>query len=63
MEPKSEPKLDLCEIQTTYFHPWVDKVAQLVPKELHRVPKGYQNGAKMLSQVFEMWAQNAAPGV
>ena len=44
MEPKLEPKLELCAARTTYFHPWVDKVAQVVPN-------GAQSGSKGIQRV------------
>ena len=54
MEAKLEPKLALCAVQTPYFHPWVDKVAKVVPngaqsgsKGAQRLPKWSQNGTKM----------------
>ena len=58
MEPKLEPKSALGGTSFTYFHPWVVKVAQLVPdgtQRLPRVPKDYQNGAKMLPKVMKTW--------
>ena len=55
MEPKLEPKLDLCAVRTPYFHPWVDKVAQVVPNDAQSTSKGAQRLSK--------WSQNAAPGV
>ena len=55
MEPKLEPKLDLCAVRTPYFHPWVDKVAQVVPNDAQSASKGAQRLSK--------WSQNAAPGV
>ena len=42
MEPKLEPKLDLCAGRTTYFPPWVDKVAQVVPNGAQSASKGAQ---------------------
>ena len=51
MEPKSEPKLDLCAGRTTHVHPCIDKVAQVVPHEGQRLP--------MLAK----WTSNAASGV
>ena len=50
MEPKLEPKLDLCAVRTPYFHPWVDKVAQVVPNGAQSGPKGAQRPSK--------WSQN-----
>ena len=55
MEPKSEPKLDLCARQTTYFHPWVDKVAQVVPN-------GAQSGPKVLQRLLK-WSEKATQGL
>ena len=58
MEPKLEPKSALGGTSFTYFHPWVVKVAQVVPdgtQRLPRVPKDYQNGAKMLPKVMKTW--------
>ena len=58
MEPKLEPKSALGGNSFPYFHPWVVKVAQVVPdgtQRLPRVPKDYQNGAKMLSKVMKTW--------
>ena len=65
MEPKLEPKLDLCAVRTPYFHPWVDKVAQVVPngaqsgfKGTQRLPKWSQNAA----QGVEIWVQSCSKG-
>ena len=57
MESKLDLKLDSCAGQTNYFHSWVDKVAQVVPKGAQmvaRVTKSCQNGAKMLPKVFKI---------
>ena len=54
MDTKLEPKLAMWVDGTSYFHPWVHKVAQVVPngaqsgsKGAQRLPKWSQNGAKM----------------
>ena len=54
MDTKLEPKLATWVTATTYFHPWVHKVAQVVPngaqsgsKGAQRLPKWSQNGTKM----------------
>ena len=64
MDTKLEPKLAMWVEGTSYFHPWVDKVAQVVPngaqsgsKGAQRLPKWNQKGAKMLPKVFKMRAQ------
>ena len=57
MEPKLDLKSNLCAGRTSYFHSWVDKVAQVVPKGTQmvaRVAKSCQNGAKMLPKAFKM---------
>ena len=53
MDTKLEPKLAMWVAGTPYFHPWVDKVAQVVPngaqsgaKGAPRLPKWSQNGPK-----------------
>ena len=35
-----EPKLAWCGGRTPYFHPWVDKVAQVVPNRTQSASKG-----------------------
>ena len=54
MDTKLEPKLATWVDATPYFHPWVHKVAQVVPngaqsgsKGAQRLPKWSQNGTKM----------------
>ena len=54
MEPKLEPKLALGGTSFPYFHPWVVKVAQVVPDGTQRRPKGAQRLPK--------WSQNAPQG-
>ena len=41
-EPKLEPKSDLGGTWTTYFHPWVNMVAQVVPNGAQSGSKGAQ---------------------
>ena len=55
MEPKLEPKLDLCAGQTGHFQPWVRKVVQVVPNVAQSASKGAQRLPK--------WSHNAAQGV
>ena len=40
MQPKLQPQLGLCVARTSYFHPWVDKVAQVVPNDAQSASKG-----------------------
>ena len=54
MDTKLGPKLATWVHGTPYFHPWVHKVAQVVPngaqsgpKGAQRLPKWSQNGAKI----------------
>ena len=54
MDTKLEPKLAMWVNGTPHFHPWVQKVAQVVPngaqsgsKGAQRLPKWSQNGTKM----------------
>ena len=54
MEAKLEPKLALCAGRTTYFHPWVDKVAQVVPN-------GAQSGSKGAKRV-PTWRPKCSQG-
>ena len=42
MDTKLEPKLAMWVEGTSYFHPWVDKVAQVVPKVAQSGSKGVQ---------------------
>ena len=54
---KLDLKSNLCAERTPYFHPWVDKGAQVVPKGAQmvaRVTKSYTNGIKMLPKVFKI---------
>ena len=55
MDTKLEPKLAMWVHRTSYFHPWVNKVAQVVPN-------GAQSGSKG-SQKLSKWSQNAAQGL
>ena len=41
-EPQLEPKLARRAVRTPYFHPWVDKVAQVVPNGAQSGSKGAQ---------------------
>ena len=59
MEARLEPKLAMWVHRTTYFHPWVDKVAQVVPngaqsgsKGAQRLPKWSQHGSKIRPKAF-----------
>ena len=52
MDTKLEPELAMWVAGTTYFHPWVDKVAQVVPNGAQSGSKGAQRPSK--------WNQNAA---
>ena len=61
MDTKLEHKLATWVTATPHFHPWVHKVAQVVPKwcpmapkVVPRVPKGSQNEAKIVPK----WSQN-----
>ena len=42
MDTKLEPKLATWVAGTPYFHPWVDKVAQVVPNGAQSGSKGAQ---------------------
>ena len=42
MDTKLEPKLAMWVEGATYFHPWVDKVAQVVPNGAQSGSKGAQ---------------------
>ena len=55
MQPKLQPQLGLCAARTSYFHPWVDKVAQVVPNDTQSASKGVQKLPK--------WSQNVGQGV
>ena len=55
MDTKLEPKLAMWVDGFTYFHPWVHKVAQVVPN-------GAQSGSKG-AQSLPKWSQNAAQGL
>ena len=60
-EPNLEPKLPWGGGVSTHFHPWVDKVAQVVPNGAQSGSKGeegYQNGAKMLPKVIKLLRQS-----
>ena len=50
MDTKLEPKLATWVDGTPYFHPWVHKVAQVVPNGAQSGPKGAQRLPK--------WSQN-----
>ena len=52
MEPKLEPKSALGGNSFPYFHPWVVKVAQLVPDGTQRLPRVR----------LPKWSQNAPQG-
>ena len=59
--PNWTPKLAWCAGRTSYFHPWVNMVAQVVPngaqsgsKGAQRLPKWRKNAV----QGFKMWVQN-----
>ena len=54
MDLKLQPKLDLLPARTPYFHPWVDKVAQVVTngaqsgsRGAQSTPKRHLNGVKV----------------
>ena len=54
MEARLEPKLARCAGRTPYFHPWVDKVAQVVTngaqsgsRGAQSTPKRHLNGVKV----------------
>ena len=54
MDPKLQPKLDLWPVRTPNFHPWVDKVAQVVTngaqsgsRGAQSTPKRHLNGVKV----------------
>ena len=54
MDPKLQPKLDLWPGRTPNFHPWVDKVAQVVTngaqsgsRGAQSTPKRHLNGVKV----------------
>ncbi len=55
MNPNLAPKSDLGGTSTTHFHPWVAKVAQVVPNGAQSGPKGPQRLLKC--------SENAAQGL
>ena len=46
MDPKLQLKLDLGPVRTPYFHPWVDKVAQVVTNGAQSGSRGAQSTPK-----------------
>ena len=59
MDTKLEPKLAMWVDGTTYFHPWVHKVAQVVPKWCPMAPKWFQ-GCPKAPKMKPKWNQNGA---
>ena len=52
--PNWTPKLAWCAGRTIYFHPWVNKVAQVVPNGAQSAPEGPQRPLE--------WSENVACG-
>ena len=60
MDPQLEPSSDSGGTLNPYFHPWVDKVAQVVPNGAQSGPKGPQRLLKW-SEKAAQCLQNVGP--